>query len=71
MFIALIETDEINISTEHDTFVDALKTANEFANSKDYGKIYDAQIFKSDKAVMGSENIKTECKLVASLRTIK
>lgn len=71
MFITLIESENANMAIEQDTFHDALKVANGAHESQDWGKVHQVQIFETDKIVMGTENIKKECKLIASLRTIR
>lgn len=71
MFIALVESEEANIATEHDTLGDAIKVANNIITNQDYGKIFAVQIFETDEIVMGTKNIKEQCKLVASLRVLR
>jgi hypothetical protein len=73
MFIALIESEDANIATEHKTFSDAIKVADNIATRNEYGHIYAIGIFETDKPneVMGAENIKKKCKHCASLRTVR
>lgn len=71
MFIALIESETANMAIEDESFSKALKIANSFIDNPDYGRISAIQIFETDKIIMGSENIKEQCKLVASLRTFR
>ena len=71
MYISLVECDQGNIAVEEDDFSKAIKIANSFIDNPECGTIYAAQIFETDKVIMGSENIKRDAKLVASLRTMR
>ncbi len=71
MYISLVECELGNIAVEEDDLSKAIKIANRFIDDPKNGTIYAAQIFETDKVLMGSENIKAGAKLVASLRTMR
>jgi hypothetical protein len=71
IYISLVETEKANIAIEHDDFFDALRTTNSLIDNKDHGKIFAAQVFETEEIIMGTEEIKKNARLVASLRTFR
>lgn len=71
IYISLVESEQANIAIEHDDLFSAIKTANSMIDAKDYGNIHAAQVFKTEKVLMGAEEIKSQGQLVVSLRTFR
>jgi hypothetical protein len=72
IYISLIEAENMNFASEHETFMDAIKAANYFVNTENnFGKVHSINIFETQTVVMGAERIKEQCKLTASVRTIR
>jgi len=72
IYISLIESENMSFATEHESFHGAIKAANYFVDTdNNFGKVHSINIFETETVVMGAANIKEQCKLTASIRTIR